>query len=263
MSKENSATAISLSQGKTKLIWLRRTIQSAMLLLLGQWSFYGIFRCPFAVPFVNCQSCPVITCMGRLTTIFWGFWLLLPVSAVLFGRAFCGWLCPGGLLNQLLGLLAPFKLRHKNRLSAYANLGKYLAILAVLYLFYALGNPRWAIPIRTAGDFREAVLLTLNHAENPWLIRSGLVIGLVGMGLIMANLWCRFACPTGGILEIFKRFAIFHVYKDESCNDCNRCLKICAMATRPAESNCTSCGDCLDSCPQDAIKFGHEKGARN
>lgn len=259
MSENMSAAALTGSRIKGKLIWLRRSVQSAALLLLGQWSFYGIFRCPFAVPFVNCRSCPVITCMGRVTTLFWGFWLLLPLSALIFGRAFCGWLCPGGLLNQLLAKLAPIKARVRNRWLSAAGWGKYLAILAVIYLFFVLGNPRWAIPIRTAGDFIEALKLTFAHAFQPWMIRSGLVLALVAAGLIVANLWCRFACPTGGLLEIFRRFAWLRVYKNTNCNDCDKCLRICAMGTRPAESNCTSCGDCLDICPQDAIKFGHGK----
>src|SRR5512138_3848353 len=79
------------------LMWWRRIAQTMSLAILGQWSFYGIFRCPFLVPYVSCQNCPVITCHGRLFTMFWGFWLLLPVSVLLVGRAFCGWACPGGL----------------------------------------------------------------------------------------------------------------------------------------------------------------------
>ena len=55
-------------------VW-RRFSQLAMLVLLGQWSFYGIFRCPFLVPYVSCQNCPVITCHGRILSTFWGFWL--------------------------------------------------------------------------------------------------------------------------------------------------------------------------------------------
>ena len=72
----------------------RRLVQIAALAVMGQWSFYGIFRCPFIVPYVSCQNCPVLTCHGRLFTLFNGVWLLIPASAILFGRAFCGWACP-------------------------------------------------------------------------------------------------------------------------------------------------------------------------
>ena len=61
----------------TRITWMRRATQALMLVVLGQWSFYGIFRCPYLVPFVNCETCPVITCWGRITAYFWGFWLIL------------------------------------------------------------------------------------------------------------------------------------------------------------------------------------------
>ena len=233
-----------------------------MLLVLGQWSFYGIFRCPFAVPFISCESCPVITCMGRWTSIFWGFWLLLPLSVVLVGRAFCGWLCPGGLVNQLIGTLTPFRLQFKGKVARLASYGKYLAIPAVLFLFYGLGNPRWAIPIRTAGDFTQALQLTFEHASHPWMIRTFVVLAMVVAGFLVTNLWCRFACPTGGLLELFQRFSLFRFFRTEKCNDCQECLHACPMETRPAEHNCTNCGDCLNSCPIDAIEFGRGKNKR-
>ncbi|MCK5423045.1 MAG: 4Fe-4S binding protein, partial [Deltaproteobacteria bacterium] len=75
--------------------WKRRLTQCAFLVFLGEFSFYGIFRCPFAVPYVSCGNCPVIQCPGR--KLWLAFWIILPVSAIIFGRAFCGWACPGGL----------------------------------------------------------------------------------------------------------------------------------------------------------------------
>lgn len=244
---------------KNKLLWLRRMVQSSMLLVLGQWSFYGIFRCPFAVPFVSCESCPVITCMGRWTSIFWGFWLLLPLAVLLFGRAFCGWLCPGGLVTQLVSTLSPFKVRIKGWLAKVAPYGKYLAILVVIYLFYGLGNPRWAIPIRTAGDFTQAVRLTFEHATDPWMIRTVVVLAMVSAGVLVSNLWCRFACPAGGFLEIFRKVTLFRFFRNDQCNDCKKCLRSCPMGTMPAEENCTNCGDCVPSCPTNAIEFGRGK----
>ncbi|MFP5211836.1 MAG: 4Fe-4S binding protein, partial [Acidobacteriota bacterium] len=105
-------------------LW-RRLSQLAAIGVLWQWSFYGIFRCPFLVPYVSCQNCPVITCHGRLFSMFWGFWLVIPVSVLLFGRAYCGWACPGGLASQLMGKLAPVKLKARNLFSRVAPFGKY------------------------------------------------------------------------------------------------------------------------------------------
>jgi len=239
------------------LPWIRRATQAGMLAVLGQWSFYGIFRCPFLVPFVDCQNCPVITCWGRITTLFWGFWLFLPLSAILFGRAFCGWLCPGGLVNQMIGKIAIFKLRTRNPLLKIAPLGLGVGLAVALFLWLGYHNPRSMVPIRV-GEFWSAIRLSFEHASPFWLTRTFVVLGLVAAGLIVANLWCRFACPTGGLLELFKHVALFRVFKTSACNDCNACLRVCEMGTRPDEVNCTNCGDCLKICPVDAIQFGRK-----
>ncbi|MBA4417812.1 MAG: 4Fe-4S ferredoxin [Syntrophus sp. (in: bacteria)] len=229
-----------------------------MLAILGQWSFYGIFRCPFPVPFVDCQTCPIITCWGRITTLFWGFWLLLPLSAILFGRAFCGWVCPGGMVNQLIGKVSITKMRVRNFFNRIAPWGLFAGLIIALVLWLGLHNPRSMIPIRI-GEFWGSIRLSFTHATNFWLIRTFVVLGLVAAGFIVANLWCRFACPTGGLLELIKRISLFRIFKTSACNDCNACLKVCEMGSRPDEINCTNCGDCLKSCPVDAIKIGRKR----
>jgi ferredoxin-type protein NapH len=237
---------------------LRRGVQAVMLAVLGQWAFYGIFRCPFLVPFVNCQVCPVITCWGRITSLFWGFWLLLPLSVVFVGRAFCGWLCPGGLVNQLIGKVSLFKLRVRSDILKYAPLGMVVGLVVVAYLYYDMHNARSMVPIRV-GEFFSAIRLSFEHASLAWLVRTFVVLGLVAAGFLVANLWCRFACPTGGLLELFKGMAFFRVFKTGACNNCDACRRVCEMGTRPEETNCTSCGDCMKACPVNAIKFGRRR----
>lgn len=241
--------------GRLKL--LRRGAQALGAAVLGQWSLYGVLRCPFVVPFVSCQNCPVITCYGRIVSLYWGFWLALPVSAALFGRAYCGWACPGGLAVGLLGRLAPLGRAVGPRLSRLAGAGKYLALAVCLYVFYAMGQPRADVPIRV-GAFFQAAALTFEHAGLLWLVRSAIVLGFLALGLVLAGAWCRFACPMGGALELVKGAALFKVFKTSACNGCGQCAKVCEMATRPEEANCTNCGDCLDSCPAAAIGFGRK-----
>ena len=236
----------------------RRVTQLAMLAVLGNWGYYGIFRCPFLVPFVNCQSCPVITCWGRITSYFWGFWLLLPLSVFFVGRAFCGWFCPGGFINQMIGKGSVFKLRVGNRLTRLAPIGLVIGIVIVMVLLLGAHNPRSMVPIRI-GEFWGSLRLSFEHASTFWLIRTFAVIGLMAAGLIVANLWCRFVCPTGGVLELFKGMALFRMFKTSACNNCDACRRVCEMGTRPDELNCTNCGDCLKSCPVDAIKFGRKR----
>ena len=136
-----------------------------------------------------------------------------------------------------------------------AGSGKYIMLTLSLYFFFALYNPRWAVPIRT-GEFLNAVWLTFEHANMLWLYKTiGLLVIFFIGGLVIPRVWCRFLCPTGGLLDIFNRIALIKITSDENCADCDACRKTCSMDTRPAEMNCTNCGNCLSVCPTNVVHY--------
>ena len=249
--------------GETRPLWqpktriLNRLLHAVMLAGIGQWSFYGIFRCPFIVPYINCQNCPVITCHGSIFSLFWGFWAGWVVLIALFGRAFCGWLCPGGALNRLMGIFARLRPQRENLMQRLLPWGKYLGLALSLQVLLAMNQPRVNIPIRV-GEFFPAIAQTWDFAQPVWMVRTACILALVALGLVLPAAWCRFACPTGGVLEALRRFSLFRVRKTGACNDCDACKHACYMDTRPEEANCTNCGDCIPSCPQRCIGIGRK-----
>jgi polyferredoxin len=231
--------------------WKRKVSQLVFLAILGEFSFYGVFRCPFAVPYVSCGNCAVLQCPGR--DLWIPVWIGLLISGLLFGRAFCGWGCPGGLVSELLGKLTLFRRKAGRAIEAVS---KYPMVIASLLVFFVLNNPRWAIPVRT-GEFFNAVSLTFEHADQLWLWRTGFIVGGLALALIIPHFWCRYLCPTGGLLELFNRISLVKYFKTSACNDCDSCEKVCFAETRPAEINCVNCGDCKKICPVDAIRLGY------
>lgn len=238
---------------------LNRGIQWSMLVLLGQWAIYGLMRCPFVVPYVSCQNCPVITCHGRILQLFWGVWGGWVALALLFGRAFCGWACPGGLLTRIFSRLNPVnrQLSLPMDRSGDLNKGKYITLALVLFFYFYMGQPRINIPIRV-GEFFPSFSLTFEHASDLWRMRTLFVVAGLLAGLAVSAAWCRFMCPGGGLLELMRRVSLFKVYKTGKCNGCNVCVSKCYMRTRPEEANCTNCGDCMDVCPQGCIGVGRK-----
>ncbi len=232
---------------------IRWGVRTGFLLFIGEFAFYGIFRCPFAIPYVSCESCPVVQCPGR--TIWLPVWIIIFGSALLFGRAFCGWACPVGTFSDLLG--KPFSVRGKlnDKILKAASHLKYVVLILSLILLIVYNNPRWAVPIRT-GDFFASIGLTFDHANLLWISRTVFVSAAIVLGVFFSNIWCRFLCPTGGILDIFNRFSIFKFRMTSDCNDCQVCKNKCSMNTRPAEINCNNCGECISLCPVDSIKYG-------
>lgn len=238
---------------KTKLTWIRRLSHTGMLFVIGEFSFYGIFRCPFAIPYVSCTNCPVIQCPGRW--MVYPFWIALGISTILFGRSFCGWACPAGCVSGFLSKLSTIRKKNERELDKKLHLLKYLALTISLFVWLWMSNPRWAIPIRT-GEFWQSVGLTFQHADSFWLIRSISVLVLLVVGGVFGNLWCRYFCPTGGALEAFRKIGMFQFRKSKDCTHCGLCTNVCELNTEPESHNCTNCGDCKNICPSDAIYFG-------
>ena len=131
-------------QGVLQRLWPRRVIQAVSFYFLAEFSYYGIFRCPFAVPYVSCANCPVVQCPGRK------LWLVvltgILVSGLLFGRAFCGYACPVGTLSDIFSQVALVKRRMAPVVTRVLHVGKYLAAAGAVYVFFALHNPAGLYP---------------------------------------------------------------------------------------------------------------------
>ncbi len=93
----------------------------------------------------------------------------------------------------------------------------------------------------------------------------GWVVGLIFVGLLVANWWiprffCRVLCPLGALLGVFSRFALWRIDRDPvRCTDCDLCLKSCEGASDPhtdlRKSECFVCFNCIEDCPHDALSF--------
>lgn len=83
---------------------------------------------------------------------------------------------------------------------------------------------------------------------------------LVALNLYIPRFFCRVLCPLGALLGVFSRFALFRINRDvHKCTDCNLCMTRCEGASDPQailrQSECFSCMNCIDDCPEDALSF--------
>lgn len=90
-------------------------------------------------------------------------------------------------------------------------------------------------------------------------------VALVFLVFVALNLWkprffCRFVCPLGALLGAVASRSLFRINRIvDRCTNCNLCLMRCEGAADPQgkvrTSECFSCMNCIDDCPEDALEF--------
>ena len=232
------------------------------------------------VPGFNCYSCPgaVGACpLGSIQNALassghragWYVMGILLLFGVTLGRTICGWLCPLGLIQELLHKIPTYKLR-KNRVTRALSWLKYV-ILAVFVvaipLWYGLKHdipvPGFCKYICPAGTLEGAVGL-LSNPNNTGLFgmlgilftRKFTIMLIIGLACVFCyRSFCRFLCPLGAIYGLFNRFCLVGVRVDEKrCNSCGACVRSCGMDVRHVgDHECIHCAKCMDSCARKAI----------
>lgn len=234
----------------------------------------------FCAPGINCYSCPgaVGACpLGSLqgsfsagrSTIYYVVGILV-LYGVLFGRMICGWLCPFGLLQELLYKIKTPKLKKGpvTRILSYLKyviLVFFVLIVPITYAFRDTPLPAFCKYICPAGTIEGGLLLLSNKVNASYFSMLGpiftwkftLMISIVVGCVFMFRCFCRFLCPLGAIYGLFNRFSIFGVKVEQSkCIDCGLCTSHCKMDIRHVgDQECISCGDCAAVCPTKAISF--------
>ena len=234
------------------------------------------------VPGFNCYSCPgaVGACpLGSLQNALasgghragWYVLGILMLFGVLLGRSICGWLCPLGLIQELLHKIPTYKIR-KSRITRALSVLKYvlLAVFVVAVpLWYGLRHdlplPAFCKYICPAGTFEGAVALLANP-NNAGLFgmlgilftRKFIILLLIGLACVFCfRSFCRFLCPLGAIYGLFNRFCLVGVRVDEDrCTNCGACVRGCGMdVRRVGDTECIHCARCMANCPEKAISL--------
>jgi polyferredoxin len=226
------------------------------------------------VPGLNCYSCPgaIGACpLGSLQTGLLSSRYKIPyyilgtllLFGLFLGRFICGWLCPFGLIQELLYKIPSKKIK-KNRITRFLTYIKY-----VILLMFVIVIPLWKlIPgfckyICPVGTLEGGIILTYMDPAIRKLAGSLFTWKVFLLALILIicvfcfRMFCRFVCPLGAIYSFFNPISFFGIKIDEEkCIHCDICVKNCRMdVKRVCDRECIQCGDCIGHCPADAIYF--------
>ena len=234
------------------------------------------------VPGLNCYSCPgalgacpigsfqaVIASRNYQFTFYVTGFLLF--FGALLGRFVCGWLCPFGLVQDLLHKI-PFvkKLRRLPgdrwlRFLKYVILVGFVIVLPLTVLdIVGQGQPWFCKYICPSGTLFAGIPLV---ASNPalqsalgWLFswKVAVLVVLLLLSVVVYRPFCRYLCPLGAIYGLFNPVALYRFRIDsQKCTQCGVCQKACPMdipvQSVPNSPECIRCGRCKAACPHGAI----------
>ncbi len=238
----------------------RRLTQTVFFLVTGQWFLVGFLRCPFGVPFISCSFCPLGDCTGVFLQV--PFIGLLLVSGLMLGRVFCGWICPLGYLNDVLGQLPKPRVERTawfQRVEPVLRMLKYLFLaltLALIVLFNFPTTRAYPYVVRSPSMFNwESVVVAVKLGAARYPIRIGLLVFALVAALVVTRFWCRYLCPFGAFFSLLNRVSLWRPVRTRGCRQCGKYPRECLQRTTPETLDCIICGDCLQGCPHGAIEF--------
>lgn len=237
------------------------------------------------LPGLNCYSCPgaVASCpIGSLQAVissrnfkfsFYVVGFMVFIGAI-FGRFVCGWLCPFGLLQDLLHKIPfPKKIKTFKGDKLLRNL-KYVILLVFVIILpmclvdiTGLGDPWFCKFICPAGTLEGGIPLTvMNESLRKalgflWAWKFVILVLILVLSVIIYRPFCKYLCPLGGVYSLFNGISVFRLRFDENkCVSCNKCSKVCKMNVDPTKNpdhtECIRCGLCVEACPTNALTSG-------
>jgi len=233
----------------------RTAFQGVTAILQNSW-FAGFLRGTIwrgsskavCVPGLNCYSCPGAwgSCpIGSLQAVFnrasdrISLYVsgLIGLFGIVLGRLVCGWLCPFGLVQELLYRIRSRKVRigpTRLRYLKYAVLAILVVLMPLLVRDrFGVGDPWFCKLICPAGTLEAALpLLALNASLRDaagWLFvwKASILVATVVASVVVYRPFCRFVCPLGAIYGLFNRISFVQLtLNEDTCTHCGVCGRL-------------------------------------
>ncbi len=220
------------------------------------------------LPIILFYFSPYLIIVGAIDGIAAGsfvIFILLFLASLFFGRAFCGYLCATGGVQECIGNATGKKAKGGKR-----NIVKYIVWalwLAAIVLFF----------LRAGGVKQVDFFFHTENGVSLYAIFTYFIYyGVIGLIVIMALIggkraFCHYLCWMAPFMVLgTKLSSLLHLPRlrlwaqKENCIGCKRCTKACPMSLSVQEmaqkgnmqnSECILCGECVDSCPKKVIHY--------
>lgn len=157
------------------------------------------------------------------------------------GRWACSWICPLGIIEELL-----YKIPLSKKMQSLPYDKQLRKIKYVIFFLLLIFVPLVFMPNK---ERLHGVFLFLK------------IFGfstIFVLSLFVYRPFCKYLCPFGVFLGFFNKISPFRYRIDScTCNKCSLCMRKCKMGVtpylNPNDMECIRCGKCILKCPRKAL----------
>jgi Pyruvate/2-oxoacid:ferredoxin oxidoreductase delta subunit len=181
-------------------------------------------------------------------TYWYALFGLALITSLVWGRLYCGYLCPFGAFTQILHDISPLKVDIPQRLHGKLVYAKYI-VLAAVVVGVILGD-LWVTGLEP--------FVTFFFLRGEWWMWA--VMGGAVLASIPANrFFCRYLCPAGAVLSLIGGLRLEEIKRWPECGRCRVCERMCPSRAiagpKISALECLNCRECeknylnVDVCP--------------
>ena len=142
------------------------------------------------------------------------------VTVLVWGRLFCGFLCPFGALQDIIDRFVPRRIKRELPRGAHRAASKVKYVILVVIMGAAfIGVPvslyQYVEPFGTVFFWSSNVLL--------WVIAAATLVA----SAVVPRFYCRYACPLGALLAVGSLISLRRIRRVEQCEHCHVCEQRC------------------------------------